>query len=939
MTSMRSIVLGVFLLLQIFVNAQQFGGHPPSTKWNQINTDTARIIFQRGLDSQAQRVASVIHHLAANNSTLGSTVRKIDIVLQNQTTIANGYVGLGPYRSEFFLTPAPNNFDLGTIPWADALALHEYRHVQQFNNFRKGISNLFYYLFGEEGYALASNAAIPDWFFEGDAVYTETVHSRQGRGRIPFFLNQYKALWLEGKDYSWMKLRNGSLKDLVPSHYHLGFLLVNYGYEKYGPDFWQKVTSEAAAYKSLFYPFQNAIKRHAGVTFEQFRKDAFDYYHQNAVANNGSNETAITQPNKKYVTNYMFPYQLGGDSLLYLRSTYRHVPSFYIRSNGTERKLRTKDIAFDEHFSYRNGRIAYAAYETDPRWSWIDYSVIRVVDIATNTQRSVGNKTKYFTPDISDNGDRVVAVNNQPGGKSELHVLNVSDGNILQRFTSSEIAVFTDPKFYNENTVITVVRLNDGRSALAWADINTGVIERLSPPTYNVIGFPSVANGRVYYTAAYFGNDELYSLDVSTKKIYRVSSEPMGRYFVNASSNKLVYSRYTADGYQLFERDLANIPQEEVNPMAIQEMSGIPVARASSFDNVQLSGTPDRIFAVSKYRKGTGLFNFHSWRPNYDAPLWSFSIYGQNVLNTLQTEIYYLYNEDEETSSVGIGADYGALFPVISVGTEFTFDRRGIANSLLRQWNQLDSRIGLSVPLNFNSGRSFKFLNFGSSYVLRNEFNFGPNKDLFREFNFTYLSHFISYNQQVQRAVQHILPRFGYHFTGQHRHAITELEGYQFAGTGGIYLPGILANHNLYITGGFQQRDTVRALFSTRVAGARGYEDYYRTIVGSRMWRLSANYHLPLLIPDWGFGNILYFQRIRSNLFYDMQRLYTNEKQQWGDLRSTGVEFYADTRWWNQYNLTFGLRVNYLLDRDILGRRDAKSTWIEFIVPVSIIPR
>jgi hypothetical protein len=37
-------------------------------------------------------------------------------VLQNQTTISNAYVGLGPFRSEFFLTPAQNSFELGSLP-------------------------------------------------------------------------------------------------------------------------------------------------------------------------------------------------------------------------------------------------------------------------------------------------------------------------------------------------------------------------------------------------------------------------------------------------------------------------------------------------------------------------------------------------------------------------------------------------------------------------------------------------------------------------------------------------------------------------------------------------------------------------------------------------------------------------------------------------------
>src|ERR1043166_1453470 len=172
-------------LVPCALHSQQFGGNPPSLKWKQINSDTARIIFPTGLDSQARRVASIVHYLAAQKPTsIGNRLYKISIVLHNQTTIANGYVALGPFRSEFFLTPTPNNFDLGSIFWPDMLALHEYRHVMQYNNFRNGLSKAMYYLFGDDGLDLAQSAAIPDWFFEGDAVYQETILAGQGRGRL-----------------------------------------------------------------------------------------------------------------------------------------------------------------------------------------------------------------------------------------------------------------------------------------------------------------------------------------------------------------------------------------------------------------------------------------------------------------------------------------------------------------------------------------------------------------------------------------------------------------------------------------------------------------------------------------------------------------------------------------------------------------------------------
>ena len=946
---MRNIFIATCLLfITCNVNAQEFGGNPPSIKWKQLNSDTARIIYPAGLDSQAQRAASIVHFLAAKNNTLGSRLQKINIVLQNQSTQANGYVGLGPYRSEYFMTPPLNNFELGSLDWTTSLAVHEYRHVQQFNNFKTGASKLMYTLFGEEGLALAINASVPDWFYEGDAVYNETVYTGQGRGRIPFFLNEYKSLWLANKNYSWMKLRNGSLKNFVPNHYPLGYLLVNYGYEKYGTDFWKKVTHDAAAYKNLFYPFQHAIKKYAGVNYKTFRNDAFEFNKLNSDImhkspplaelnlNQGTEagEQNISTPTKNFVTNYFFPYQLGGDSLLYLKSSYRARALFVIKDKDGEHPLRIKDISLDEHFSYRNGKIVYAAYEPDARWAWRDYGVLKLLDIKTGEQQTLTHKTKYFSPDISDDGKWIAAVQLETSGACELHILDAATGEVKQKIKSAAINVFTDPKFIDNSSLVSAVRFDDGKMALALVNLNTGSVERLTPPSYSVLGFLNAEKGFAYFTASFSGNDDLYAVDLQSKKIFQLSSGQAGKYFINVKNDKLVYSSFTADGYQLKQMPLPAKMINEVNGLILQESaSQYPVARASEYSQQQLSNMPVKNFPSTAYSKSTRLINFHSWRPYYEDPEFTFSLYGENVLNTLETELFYLYNKDEKTNAVGFNTTYGALFPFISAGTEFTFNRTDTLNNKTRQWNQLDSRIGFSIPLNFTSGRTFRSLNFGSSYVLRNEFNTGVNKNLFAENNFTYLSNFISYSQQIQRARQHIYPRLGYNLLLQQRHAITKYKGYQFIGSSTLYLPGFFSTHNLLLSGSFQQRDTLRLLFGNRFAYSRGYTEFYF----SRMWKLSANYHFPLLIPDWGFGNILYIQRIRANAFYDFTKVYSRNKKNMLEQRSTGMEFYADTKWWNQYPLTFGIRISRLLDNDLLTGK--KGSYFEFILPVSIFPK
>src|SRR5690606_7136064 len=100
---MRKFLLVAFLVLTAHTMlAQRFAGHPPSTRWRQINTDTVRVIFPAGYEQQANDVAATAHALGyRTQSSLGEKLRKISIVLQPRTTFTNGYVALGPWRSEF----------------------------------------------------------------------------------------------------------------------------------------------------------------------------------------------------------------------------------------------------------------------------------------------------------------------------------------------------------------------------------------------------------------------------------------------------------------------------------------------------------------------------------------------------------------------------------------------------------------------------------------------------------------------------------------------------------------------------------------------------------------------------------------------------------------------------------------------------------------------
>lgn len=914
-----SLVLS-FLFAFTYAEAQQFGGFPPSTKWKQINTDTVRVIYTEGAKEDAERIATLIHAQAADTSfSLGKHIRKINVVLQSKTTLANGYVALAPFRSEYYLVPPSNVFDFGNLPWQDNLAIHEYRHVQQYNNFKNGWSKGFFYLFGERGLALANALSVPDWFFEGDAVHAETAFTKQGRGRLPYFLSAYNSLWLENKQYSWMKLRNGSLKDFVPNYYALGYLLVNYGYLKYGNDFWMHVTQDASAFRGLFYPFQKAVKKYAGVDYKTFRKEAFNFYQQKLGV-----EKKVTTEKNKTVTNYYFPQLISNDSLLYLKTAYNKLPAFYIQDKSGAHKIALKDIGADEWFSYRNGKIAYTAYSTNPRWSLIDFSDIVLLDINTKKEKRITSKAKYFTPDISPSGNKIITVCITNSLQTELQVLNTGDGSIEKKIAPFNQYYYSNPRFIDEDRIVVGTRTPDSKMSLQILDLNTNTWEQLTPPSYNTLGLPFVAANTIYFTAGIDANDDLYALRLKDKKLFQLTADKTGNYYASVFQDSLVWAHFTAEGLQLRKEALSSLKWNNINGWNVQERPTLyPVALAK---NSLVSSS--RRFAEKRYSSATRLLNFHSYAPGYSDPEFTFNVYSDNILNTFSTTIFYRYNQSERSHGLGWNAAYGGFFPVLKSGAEYTFNRHIPLSTGEITLDQFEVKMGYSIPLNFTKGKTYKFLSFGSDYVLNKTIPTGASKNIFKQGIVSYLSHSIFWSQQLPAAVQHIYPKFGYALSANHRHLLSK-SGYQFSGLTQIYLPSV-TNHSIVLRAAVQQTDTANVIFSNRFSISRGYLAYYY----SRMWKVAGNYHFPIAYPDFGFANIVYLQRLRGNLFYDLTRIYSKDKSRTKDLRSTGAELYFDTKWWNQLPVTIGVRYSYLIDNDFAGYRNR----FEIIVPVNLIP-
>jgi hypothetical protein len=946
---MRIIIL-VFLFLSscLFVSAQNFGGNPASVKWHQVNTAKARVIFAAGLDSQAKRIAIIMKLLGDTTSkTIGGRQKKWNIILQNQLTISNAYVRLAPLMSELYMMPEQDNFSNGSLRWDDNLIIHENRHMQQLSNFNKGFTKVFSFFLGEDGQLLANGITIPDYFFEGDAVWQETLVSKQGRGRMPSFFNGFKSLWLANKNYSWMKLRNGSYKNLIPDHYALGYQLTAYGYEKYGEDFWSKVTNDAVRFRGVFYPFNRAVERYSGKPYRQFRNDAMQYFNAKALPAQKHVATAfnyLTKTEKNNVIDYRFASYISDDSILVSKKSYKTIPAFYIITKDKETKIRLRDIGLDDYYSYKNGKVVYAAYQSDARWANRDYSVIKLLNIYTGEQKQLTVKSKYFSPDINEAGTEILAVNVNTDGTNNLVRINAQTGKLIATTPNKRNYFFTQTKYINSNTAVSAARNPEGNMVLITIDLTTGVLDNLTPFSFNVIGYPFVKGDTVYFTAMHEYADEIFAVSIHDKKIFRLTDNKNGVY-APAVNNKgaLLVSAFTVDGYRLASVNLMKEDWREFSPLNLimgnnkyfadssLQMSGAGVLQSLK-DNelVENAKTP-----VTKYRNSFRLFNFHSWRPVIKDPEYGYSFYSDNVLSSFKSAVSYTYNRSDRSHTLGFNAIYAGWFPFLNAGVEESFNRTvDTAFGKLVNYNAATLKAGISIPLRFVGGRTNKFLSFGAGYNTEQYYYRGVGKNIFKNRAINYMNAFLSFSNVSQKARQHVNPRWAQTFSADYRNAFNFSNSHKFVAHASFYFPGIGRNHSLVINTAYQKRDSLPDLFSKNFAYSRGYQ----ALSTRRMYKLGVNYQLPVFYPDWGFANLLYFQRIRTNAFYD----YTNVKARLNTVlteiknRSIGAEIYFDTKIWNAYPVSFGIRFSHLLDTDLLNRI-VKNRW-EIIIPIGLIP-
>jgi hypothetical protein len=944
--------------------------NPTGLKWRQVNTPNFRVVFPKGFDFQAQRVASTLERIrSAESKTMGREPRKISIILQNQSSVSNGFVSMFPRRSEFYTMPSQNYNFTGSNDWLNLLASHEYRHVVQYQHATRGFNKMLSYLFGSPVFAAMAHAAAPDWFWEGDAVATETAFTPSGRGRMPNFDLVFRTNIVEGRTFNYHKQYLRSYKHNIPNHYVLGFHMVSYLRRRTNdPDIWEKITQRSWNVPFIPFAFSNAIRNKTGMSVTKlYREMASDlqkeWSDEIARLTLTKFETVSRRKTSAY-TDYMYPQPQEDGSVVAMKQGIGDIETFVRIKDGEEEKIFIPGFLNDAGMlTTASDLIVWNEYGYDPRWQVRNYSLIKAYDWKRNVKVVVSDKeSRYSSAAISPDAKRIATVRTDKNYNHRLMILNFPSGRIEKEFDNPENYFYAMPRWSDDGNRIVVIRLTRDGKTFSIIDLKTGTAEDVFPLSHENMGHPVLTKDHLFFSSPASGIDNIYVLDLKTRERYQVTSTRYGAYnpVVSPDGKYIYYNEQTRDGM-----DVVRIP---FDPSTWKKKADEPPV-TNLFDHLieQEGGAnlfgdiPQGDYPVTKFSKGAHMLNPYSWGflVQNDLAHIDVGITSQDILSTTSITAGYTYDLNEQTGSWRAGISYQGLYPIIdlnftqgdrSVDEDFETlvitdgDSTLVDDTYKVQWSEKNLSAGLRLPLNLTQSKYSSAVEFGYRVGVTQvtEFNNGVNssryfpaviRDGVIEQGYL-LSEYVTngtfvYNQGslfayrlLKQSRRDINSRWGQLINIQYYGTPfgSELHGGLASATGYLYFPGLMKHHSLYGYAAFQHTkvdeeiDGDDYLFRNTVPLPRGIYDY---VARHRYFTsASANYAFPLWYPDIALGPVLNIQRIRVNLFADYALgISSISRDEDNDYLSVGGELTFDInvmRFLPQIDL--GVRYSYGID-------------------------
>ncbi len=933
---MRFVFL-LLLTLSFVAKAQETAvsqTNAPSVKWFQLNSPHFRFLYPKGFDVQAQRMANTLETIREPESrSIGDAPRKISIILQSQSALSNAFVTITPRRAEFYAMPTQNYNFVGNNDWLTLLASHEYRHMAQFQHATRGFNKLVKYAFGYNALAGLAYVGAPQWFWEGDAVATETAFTKSGRGRIPNFDLLLRTNLQEGRTFNYSKQYLESYKNNISNWYVLGYNMVSYLRKRTGDSLiWDKVTARSWNIPFIPFRFSSSLKKETGLYVKDLYKEmAADlqkkYKAQLDTLTITPFETVNSRLNKAY-TDYLYPQELEDGSIAVRKVGIGDIEKLVVIKNGVEKKIYTEGIINESGMqSAANSRIVWNEFRFDPRWLVRNYTVVVGYDLGSGTKKVLGNKSRYAGAALSPDGYKVATIETNTDYQTHLLVLDYFGGRILKTFDNPDNDFISMPHWTADGKSIVALLTNKNGKAMVEFDFETGGITKLTDFSNENIGYPVPFENYVLYNSPISNLDNIYALDVKTGQRFQITCSKYGAYnpAISRDGKWIYYNNQGRNGM-----DVVKIPFDpstwKILDQPHKEDPFVKMLVAQEGTPKLIGNIPSEQYETKRYHRGRGLINPYSWGGTVSTTLTTafVGVTSQDLLSTTILNAGFQYDKTEHTGSWVASASYQGWYPIINVsatqgnrsvneGTFQTETQTGtpgnyttlIENKGLNiRWQEKDLKVGLLVPLVTTTSKYYGNLTFGNTVGVTqvsnftNSFNnsriipaYTRNDTVYGFYSFLnyagngnviYNNFSVTGYRLMKQSHRDINSKWGQQFflNAYNTPYGGNYSGGQFSLYGVLFFPGLFKHHSFWGYWGYQN---TRLENIYRDPSKKGIADNYNYVFQNKIpsprglginrftnfYSMSGNYTMPVWYPDVHLGPLLNIQRMRANGFLD----------------------------------------------------------------------
>jgi hypothetical protein len=914
----------IFLLLSSFttVYAQlNIAQSSSDLNWREIENKVVKIYYPDFIEDRAQYIANLLEHYAkaAGESYDIKNPEKFVLILRAEYADPNGFVTLGPRRSEWYSSANLTPF-IGGLEWYQALAIHEYRHIMQYDFMFQGYNKGLYYIFGDFGRSIGTVLTAPAWFFEGDAVWTETKYTDAGRGRSPRFSARLRALVDAGYLTTLDHFLINDFRVPLPNHYVYGYFLSTKAMKDFGSQVWKKVTKRASHRFPQPYKFYSS--------FEQETKKDFDEFFHDTLKTLQRNRSTKTTHELGTYRRYAWP-MVDGYFTYVLR---RDLDSFWQLkeiSSGEEKQI--MDLNIDPDFSkpdLKRGYFVYTQTLPDRRYAFKSYSDIYLLSAYSKLNQRITFENRYYHPKIHPTRNEIFAIHFDEKNQWSVESLDFT-GKILNRLQVKGHLI-TEFVFRNDYDLILLAQRADGMKAIFDVNLKDKDFKQLTNYTRNNFFALNYADNKVFFEADYKGKVENFAIDLKNQNILKCSNTQYAdfnpyiakgeRHYVSLDARGALYKKEKLNCKKVSKKSITNMNSYLGDTSADNYTQSAPVQlkKINKIRNAKLK--------TDNYQRLDDTMQLHSWNFFGGRGLQLEGI-SNNFLGDIAISGAVGSDAEEDTPFAYLNYTYAKYYPIIDLNLNYSKRNIKYTNGDNDEFTETGASISISLPYLFRdnlfSGNLLTSLSYGMNQVSERENNSSYE---ISDDTLTITGLQLSYSNTKDMRYRELYPSSGftYDFIGRKADAQndSDFSNYLTYHKAVFYQNSFWANHGFKLSleeerqgeSNNRYRISSPSSFVNQYVFARGYEYAYTP----HFFKGSLNYAMPLAYFKAQWSDWIIFNRIYTNLFFDYTQTEVQDYNR--TFNSYGAELYFDSLTFRLLPLTYGIRyLNKMRDSEAVG--------------------